>query len=191
MPPAVPSIRLKAYRRGQQDVEYLALWSRLRKQPRWAVGRRSAALNLAGTRQRTGFTGGEDAGRIDYARLRPAGPLGSGLPSARPSQRPTPPLKAGSSTSAHRAAIRTDWRPASSARSDRVNEGHAYRRPRLRAAELVELRPLKKPRMQAAESDQTDRSDRSDLSDLSNRTRRPARCARSIISAVLLILRLE
>ena len=30
-----------------------------------------AALKLAGTRQGTGFTGGEDAGRIDYGRLRP------------------------------------------------------------------------------------------------------------------------
>ena len=30
-----------------------------------------AALKLAGTRQATGFTGGDDAGRIDYARLRP------------------------------------------------------------------------------------------------------------------------
>ena len=29
------------------------------------------ALKLAGTRQGTGFTGGEDAGRIDYGRLRP------------------------------------------------------------------------------------------------------------------------
>ena len=34
----VPSVRLKAYRRGQQDVEYLTLWSRQRGQPRWAVG---------------------------------------------------------------------------------------------------------------------------------------------------------
>ncbi len=30
-----------------------------------------AALKLAGTRQGTGVTGGEDAGRIDYGRLRP------------------------------------------------------------------------------------------------------------------------
>ena len=68
----IPSIRLKAYRRGQQDVEYLTLWSRLHNEPRWAVGRQvRAALNLAGTRQGTGSTGAEDAGRIDYARLRP------------------------------------------------------------------------------------------------------------------------
>jgi hypothetical protein len=68
----IPSIRLKAYRRGQQDVEYLTLWAHLRNEPRWAVGRQvRAALGLAGTRQGTGFAGGEDAGRIDYARLRP------------------------------------------------------------------------------------------------------------------------
>ncbi len=68
----IPSIRLKAYRRGQQDVEYLTLWSQLRNEPRWAVGQQvRAALKLAGKRQGTGFTGGEDAGRIDYGRLRP------------------------------------------------------------------------------------------------------------------------
>jgi Domain of unknown function (DUF4091) len=68
----VPSIRLKAYRRGQQDVEYLTLWSQLRNEPRWAVGQQvRAALKLAGARQGTGFTGGEDAGRIDYGQLRP------------------------------------------------------------------------------------------------------------------------
>ncbi len=66
----IPSIRLKAYRRGQQDVEYLTLWSSLHKEPRWAVGSRvRAALKLAGTRQATGTTDAEDAGRIDYARL--------------------------------------------------------------------------------------------------------------------------
>ena len=68
----IPSIRLKAYRRGQQDVEYLTLWSRVSNEPRWAVGRQvRAALNLSGTRQDTGLTDAEDAGRIDYNRLRP------------------------------------------------------------------------------------------------------------------------
>ncbi|MFM8580663.1 MAG: hypothetical protein ACKOFW_04060, partial [Planctomycetaceae bacterium] len=33
-----PSLRLKAYLRGQQDVEYLALWQQATGQPRWAVG---------------------------------------------------------------------------------------------------------------------------------------------------------
>jgi hypothetical protein len=68
----IPSIRLKAYRRGQQDVEYLTLWSQGHNEPRWAVGQAvRAQLKLAGTRQATGLTGGEDAGRIDYGQLRP------------------------------------------------------------------------------------------------------------------------
>lgn len=68
----VPSIRLKAYRRGQQDVEYLTLLATLKNQPRWAVGGRvREALRLAAERQATGFTGGEDAGRLHYDRLLP------------------------------------------------------------------------------------------------------------------------
>ncbi len=68
----IPSIRLKAYRRGQQDVEYLALWSHLKKEPQWAVGQQvRTALKLAGKREGTSYSGGEDAGRIDYGRLRP------------------------------------------------------------------------------------------------------------------------
>jgi Domain of unknown function (DUF4091) len=68
----IPSIRLKSYRRGQQDIEYLTLWSQLHDQPRWAVGQNvRSALKLAGTRQSTGSGGGDDAGRIDYGRLRP------------------------------------------------------------------------------------------------------------------------
>jgi hypothetical protein len=87
----MPSIRLKAYRRGQQDVEYLTLWSELRDEPRWAVGQQvRAALKLAGTRQGTGITGGEDAGRIDFGRLRPRDiwalrvAVGEALSQARP-----------------------------------------------------------------------------------------------------------
>ncbi len=68
-PTPVPSIRLKAFRRGQQDVEYLALWAHLRDEPRWAVGSRvREALKLAG--ERTG-AGGDDAGSIRHDRLRP------------------------------------------------------------------------------------------------------------------------
>jgi hypothetical protein len=68
----IPSVRLKAFRRGEQLVEYLTLWSSLQKEPRWAVGDRvRAALKLAGTRQATGNTSAEDAGRIDYTQLRP------------------------------------------------------------------------------------------------------------------------
>jgi hypothetical protein len=67
----VPSIRLKAYRRGQQDVEYLTLWSQVKGEPRWAVGQRvREALGLAGERRGTGATG-EDAGVIQFAKLRP------------------------------------------------------------------------------------------------------------------------
>ena len=65
----VPSIRLKAYRRGQQDVEYLTLLSQVTNEPRWAVGSRVRdALQLAAERQ---TTGGEDAGRMNYGRLLP------------------------------------------------------------------------------------------------------------------------
>ena len=44
----IPSIRLKSYRRGQQDVEYLTLWSQLHDQPRWAVGQQGAYGAQAG-----------------------------------------------------------------------------------------------------------------------------------------------
>jgi hypothetical protein len=68
----VPSIRLKAYRRGQQDVEYLTLWARSRALPRWSIGQEvREALHLVGTRQASEAGGAEDAGRIDYSGLRP------------------------------------------------------------------------------------------------------------------------
>ena len=64
-----PSIRLKAYRRGQQDVEYLTLLGQLIGEPRWALGRRvREELRLAGERR---TSGSEDAGQIQFARLRP------------------------------------------------------------------------------------------------------------------------
>jgi hypothetical protein len=64
----VPSVRLKAYRRGQQDVEYLMLWTRHRGVSRGAVaGRVREALRLAGSRRPTEAGGVEDAGRIDDA----------------------------------------------------------------------------------------------------------------------------
>lgn len=89
-----PSIRLKSYLRGQQDVEYLTLWSQLKGEPRWAAGaavRRD--LRLSGRREGTGFVGGEDAGRVSYAGLRPADlwqlrlRLGQALSAARPAPR--------------------------------------------------------------------------------------------------------
>jgi len=68
----VPSVRLKAYRRGQQDVEYLTLWRLLRNEPQWAVGQSvRETLRLAGERTGTGLGGGEDAGRFEYRRLLP------------------------------------------------------------------------------------------------------------------------
>jgi hypothetical protein len=67
----VPSVRLKAYRRGQQDVEYLTLLAQIKDQPRWAVGQRVLqALHLVGQRKSTGFAG-EDAGLIHFGSLKP------------------------------------------------------------------------------------------------------------------------
>jgi hypothetical protein len=64
-----PSVRLKAYRRGQQDVEYLTLLGQLTGEPRWALGQRvREELKLEGERR---TSGGEDAGQIRFARLRP------------------------------------------------------------------------------------------------------------------------
>lgn len=68
----VPSIRLKAYLRGQQDAEYLTLLAHLEKESQLQLGRSiREALNLNATRKATGFTGGEDAGVIDFDALRP------------------------------------------------------------------------------------------------------------------------
>jgi hypothetical protein len=68
----LPSIRLKAYRRGQQDVEYLVLLARLLKEPAWAIGETvRRELGLMGQRRGTGLTDGEDAGIVDYVALLP------------------------------------------------------------------------------------------------------------------------
>jgi hypothetical protein len=67
-----PSVRLKAYLRGQQDVEYLTLLARLQKRSPLELGPAVRdALKLAGVRKGTGFTGGEDAGIIDFGNLKP------------------------------------------------------------------------------------------------------------------------
>jgi len=64
--------RLKAFRRGQQDVEYLTLWSQLTGQPRWAVGLQvREALHLSPRKSGTGFTADEDAGILRYDQLKP------------------------------------------------------------------------------------------------------------------------
>jgi len=67
-----PSIRLKAYRRGQQDVEYLTLWSQQTGEPRWAIGEQvRKALHLSPVRAGTGYKGDEDAGVIRFNQLLP------------------------------------------------------------------------------------------------------------------------
>ncbi len=66
----VPSIRLKAYRRGQQDVEYLTLLSQVANVPRGLVGERvRAALHLTAART---TNGGDDPGLLTFAQLAPA-----------------------------------------------------------------------------------------------------------------------
>ncbi|HEY7311964.1 MAG TPA: GDSL-type esterase/lipase family protein [Gemmataceae bacterium] len=66
----IPSVRLKAYRRGQQDVEYLTLLGQVKGEPRWALGQRvREALKLAGERKGSGFAS-EDAGVIHFSKLR-------------------------------------------------------------------------------------------------------------------------
>lgn len=67
----VPSVRLKAFRRGQQDVEYLTLLAKTTGEPRWGVGQRvREELGLSGKRGGSGSGGGEDAGLVRYDGLR-------------------------------------------------------------------------------------------------------------------------
>lgn len=68
--PPIPSIRLKAYRRGQQDVEYLTLLTRARKEPRRSIaGRVRLTLKSAWSPKGSKPGGSEDAGRIGYGNL--------------------------------------------------------------------------------------------------------------------------
>lgn len=68
----VPSIRLKGYLRGEQDVEYLTLLAAVEKKSRYLVGRSvRAALHLTGRKKGTGVTDAEDAGVIDFGSMRP------------------------------------------------------------------------------------------------------------------------
>jgi hypothetical protein len=70
--PPVPSVRLKAFRRGEQDVEYLTLLIKATGEPRRAVGQRvREALQLAGERGASGLAAVEDAGTVRYGELRP------------------------------------------------------------------------------------------------------------------------
>jgi hypothetical protein len=84
-PGPIPSIRLKAYRRGQQDVEYLTLLSQVLKEPRWALSR---SIREAQPLVASGEAGGRDYGRVlpqDVWKLRAQ--IGSALSSARPEPR--------------------------------------------------------------------------------------------------------
>jgi hypothetical protein len=68
----IPSVRLKAYRRGEQDVEYLELVRRKLNVPQWAVGDwLNSAIQWNSSREGTGAQGGEDAGRVKYGALTP------------------------------------------------------------------------------------------------------------------------
>ena len=91
-----PSIRLKAFRRGQQDVEYLALLAKVEGEPRWAIGPKGRdALKLAGERTGAGVEAA-DAGSIRYDRLRPRDlwalrhRVGQALSDAKPAANPKP-----------------------------------------------------------------------------------------------------
>ncbi len=91
-PEPIPSVRLKAYRRGQQDVEYLTLLTQHLKAPRWAVGQAvQEKLRLVGAAQKGPDVGGiEDAGRVTFRDLSPVvlwelrTQVGSILSKARP-----------------------------------------------------------------------------------------------------------
>ena len=68
----VPSIRLKAFRRGQQDAEYLTLLAQLLGEPRASLGRAvRRELGLAAEHRGTDSGAEEDAGVLHYADLSP------------------------------------------------------------------------------------------------------------------------
>ena len=67
----IPSIRLKAYRRGQQDVEYLELLRRRSDMPPWMLGNwLRDVMDWTSVREGTAVQGGEDAGRVKYRELK-------------------------------------------------------------------------------------------------------------------------
>lgn len=66
---AVPSVRLKAYRRGQQDVEYLTILSSVMNLPRWALG--PVVREALGLDARFEKTHEHDAGRVSYDAVGP------------------------------------------------------------------------------------------------------------------------
>ena len=112
-----PSVRLKAFRRGQQDVEYLTLWTQLQKQPRWAVGQSvRRELRLLAERKDSGLGAPkmpECSITTGFGR-RTSGPCDCAL--ARHCPRPVRNRNANSWTYAHRRAIRRSCHPATPVR---------------------------------------------------------------------------
>jgi len=66
----VPSLRLKAYRRGQQDVEYLTMLSHITHTPRWDIGQQ--VRQFLKTKATVRKTPSPNAERVDYAQVDPA-----------------------------------------------------------------------------------------------------------------------
>ena len=112
MPARFPSIRLKAYRRGQQDVEYLTLWSQL--QERAAMGGRPAGASGVEAGRHAPGDGIHRRRRRRPHRLRstaPARRLGLADRDRRGTvARPIRFPGASSSTSARRGASRSEYR---------------------------------------------------------------------------------
>lgn len=67
----IPSIRLKAYLRGEQDVDYLVLLARLEHQSQRQIGQRVRDLMKFDARRKGTGAAGEDAGVIEFANLKP------------------------------------------------------------------------------------------------------------------------
>lgn len=65
----VPSQRLKAYRRGQQDVEYLIALQKVTKRPRWDIAQAVRREWILEPKNRK--SSGEDAGTLQYDGLTP------------------------------------------------------------------------------------------------------------------------
>ena len=66
----IPSVRLKAYRRGQQDIEYLELLRSRLGVPHWMLRDwLRKTIDLKSEREGTGVQGGEDAGRVRFQDL--------------------------------------------------------------------------------------------------------------------------
>ncbi len=66
----IPSVRLKAYRRGQQNIEYLELLRSRLGVPHWMLRNwLRETIDLKSEREGTGVQGAEDAGRIRFQDL--------------------------------------------------------------------------------------------------------------------------